>query len=363
MKLGARSLKTGLAVAISIILAQLLNPQLGVIAGISAVASTQPSVARSYKYMKERLVANLIGGTLAALIAATIGTDILIIGLTSVLLIAILNYLKLGNVISTSVVTMVIIMLSSSDNLLFIATLRITETFIGVLVAFFINSFIHPPKYDGKLFHTVDYASNEFLIWLRASLRKNTDFSIMNDDLKWAREQLVKMDMYFQFLQESKMPFQKTHYHELRQLVIYRRMIESTRSAYKLLNVIHDYENVFFAFPYEMRVVIRERLETLMSGHEQIMLKFSGRVSPGQVKFFESKQSEREELMGNFFNFVRNQDDSNVDFRKMESYGSIHIMSAILNYEDELVRFNKLVSNYRRQISDEQISNIDDIVN
>lgn len=361
MKLGARSLKTGLAVALSIILAQLLNPQLGVIAGISAVSSTQPTVARSYKYMKERLVANMIGGILAALVAGTLGTNVLIIGLTSVLLIALLNYLKLGNVISTSVVTMVIIMLSSGDNLLFTTALRVSETFIGVIVAFFVNSFIHPPKYDGPLFHTIDYASNEFLIWLRASLRKNTEFSIMNDDLKWAREQLEKMDMYFQFLKESKLPFQKTHYNELRQLVIFRRMISSTRAAYKLLNVMHNYENVFHTFPYEMRVIIRERLETLMSGHEQIMLKFSGRIQPGRVNFFESKQSEREELMGSFFDFVRKQDD-NIDFRTMDSYGSIHIMSAILDYENELVRFNKLVSNYRRQMSDKQMSNIDDIV-
>lgn len=360
MKLGARSFKTGLAVALSIILSQLLLPDSGVIAGISAVSSTQPSVARSYQYLKERLIANTIGGILAAVVAWSVGTNVLVIGLASILLISILNYLKLGNVISLSVVTMVIIMMSTEGNLFLTASARVAETFIGVIVAFLVNTFIHPPKYGERLFHTIDYATSEFLIWLRASLRKNTNFSIMNKDLKWSRQQLSKMETFFQLLQESKLPFRKYRYDEMRLLVIYRRMIACARAAYKILVVMHQYENVFFNFPLEMRIMVRERLETLMSGHEQIMLKFSGRVSPDQVNFFKAKREEREKLIADFFESVRRDNEmSNPNDRK--GYGAIHLMSAILDYEDELVRFNKLVTNYRISNKHSQISNIEDI--
>ena len=46
MKLGARAFKTGLAVTLSIILAQLISVDAGVIAGISAVPSTDRKSTR-----------------------------------------------------------------------------------------------------------------------------------------------------------------------------------------------------------------------------------------------------------------------------------------------------------------------------
>lgn len=360
MKLGARSFKTGLAVALSILLAQFLSAESGVIAGISAVSSTQPSVARSYTFMRERLLANTIGGILAGVIAWSIGSNILIIGLSVVLLIALLNYLKLEKVISLSVVTMIIIMMSTSDNLFLTAATRVAETFIGVVVAFLVNSFIHPPRYDERLFHTVDYATSEFLIWLRAGLRKNTEFSIMNNDLKWARQQLGNMEKYFQLMQESFIPFRKKRIDDLKQLVIYRRMVASSRAAYNVLRVLHDNENVFFGFPPEMRITIRERLETLMSGHEQIMLKFSGRVPAKQVNFFEANKAERQLLVKKFFDHTRKESELN-DFTNQKGYGAIHLMSAILAYEDELIHFNKLVTNYRSKHNTNHISNLDNI--
>ena len=358
MKLGARSFKTGLAVALSLLLAQFLFPESGVIAGISAVSSTQPSVARSYTFMKERLLANTIGGVLAALIAWSIGSNLLIIGLSVVILISLLNYLNLGKVISLSVVTMIVIMMSTSDNLFYTAAIRVAETFIGVVVAFLVNSFIHPPNYDDRLFHTVDYATSEFLVWLRAGLRKNTEFSIMNKDLKWARQQLGLMDKYFQLMQESHMPFRKKRMLELKQLVIYRRMLACSRSAYHVLKVLHDHENVFFSFSPDMRIMIRERLETLMSGHEQIMLKFSGRVPAEQVNFFEANKEERQLLVKRFFDHTRKEGELS-DFTNQKGYGPIHLMSAILSYEDDLIHFNKLVTNYRSNVTDHGFSPMD----
>ncbi|MGP6140283.1 MULTISPECIES: FUSC family protein [unclassified Jeotgalibaca] len=359
MKLGARAFKTGLAVTLSIILAQLIATDAGVIAGISAVPSTQPSVAKSYQTMRNRLVANAIGGFLAALISTTIGTNVIIIGLATVLLIAILNYLKLGDVISLAAITMIVIMLNESGSLYSVAAIRVAETFIGVIIAFLVNTFIHPPKYGEKLYHIIDYATSEFLVWIRSSLRKNTNFSIMDKDLKWARAQLTRMDYFFELLQESRLPFTRYKLDERKQLVIYRRMIKTTRAAYNVLSVMHEYENSFFNFPQSMRVTIRERMETLMTGHEQIMLKFSGRVAPEQVQFFEANKEERKLLLDNFFKHA--QEQSNVtDFVHQKGYSGIHLMSAILEYEDELIRFNKAVTNFRQSNKHYQISQIDD---
>lgn len=359
MKLGARAFKTGLAVTLSIILAQFIASDAGVIAGLSAVPSTQPSVAKSYTTMRNRLVANTIGGFLAAIISTTIGSNVIIIGLATVLLIAILNYLKLGDVISLAAITMIVILLNDSGSPYTTATIRVAETFIGVIIAFLVNTFIHPPKYGEKLYHIIDYATSEFLVWIRSSLRKNSDFSIMSKDLKWARTQLSRMDYFFELLQESKMPFTRYKLDEQKQLVIYRRMIRTTRSAYKVLSALHEYENSFFNFPQSMRITIRERMETLMTGHEQIMLKFSGRIAPEQVHFFEANKKEREILLENFFQHAQDQSNAK-DFVHQKGYSGIHLMSAILEYEDELIRLNKAVTNFRQSNKHYQISQIDD---
>ncbi|QIK51177.1 aromatic acid exporter family protein [Jeotgalibaca porci] len=359
MKLGARAFKTGLAVTLSIILAQLISVDAGVIAGISAVPSTQPSVAKSYSTMRNRLIANTIGGFLAAIIGTSIDINVIVIGLATVLLIAILNYLKLSDVISLAAITMIVIMLNDSGSLYNVAAIRVAETFIGVIIAFLVNTFIHPPRYGEKLYHIIDYATSEFLVWISSSLRKNTDFAIMNKDLKWARVQLARMDYFFELLQESKLPFTKYKLDEQKQLVIYRRMIRTTRAAYGVLLVLHDYENSFFNFPQSMRITIRERMETLMTGHEQIMLKFSGRIAPEQVHFFEANKEERKLLLDNFFKHAR--EESNVqDFVHQKGYSGIHLMSAILEYEDELIKFNKAVSNFRQGNKHYHISQIDD---
>lgn len=359
MKLGARAFKTGLSITLSILLAQLIYSDAGVIAGISAVPSTQPSVRKSYITMRNRMVANTIGGVLATLIVWAIGNSVIIIGLTAVLLIAILNYLHLSDVITMSVMTLIIIMLNPSDTLFLVTAIRILETFIGVIIAFLVNTYIYPPQYGEKLYHLIDYTNSEFLVRIRSSLRKNTEFSIMSDDLKWSRTQLARIDYFFKLLKESKLPFTRYKYDELKQLAIYRRMIYTTQAAFKVLTVMHEYENSFFNFPTEMRASIRERMEALMSGHEQIMLKFSGRVAPDQVRFFVANRSERKIILDSFFNHA--QEQSNLaDFVHQKGYSGIHLMSAILEYEDELIKLNKLVTNFRNQNKKYHISQIDD---
>ena len=330
MKLGARTFKTGLAVALAMIVAQYFGFEGGgVIAGIAAIYSTQPSLGRSYTNLKSRIMANTIGGLVAVFVVMTLGYNIYLLGISVMLLIAILNALKLEDVIGLSIVTLIVIMVGTDDNLMLSAAYRVLETFIGVIIA----------------------------------LRKNTEYSIMNNDLKWARTQLKKMDNLYQYLTESGLFNKKNKYQNKKMLVVYRKMIQTTRSAFHVLEVLHDYENVFYQFPVEMRIMIRERLETLMSGHEQIMLKFSGRVPANQVNFFEANKDQRHDLMDVFFQRAQEESDFS-KYSSSESYGIIHLMSAILAYEDDLVHFNKLVRSYKATPGNKSknINNIEDII-
>ena len=72
MKLGARVLKTGVAIVFALFLAELLNLPSPVFAGIAAIFAIQPSIYRSYLTILEQIQGNLIGATVAVIFSLII---------------------------------------------------------------------------------------------------------------------------------------------------------------------------------------------------------------------------------------------------------------------------------------------------
>ncbi len=110
MKLGARILKTGIAITLALFACILLNLPSPVFAGISAIFAVQPSVYRSYLTALEQIQANVIGAVFAIAFATAFGHNPFIIGLTCILVIALTLQLRLENTISIALVTVIAIM-------------------------------------------------------------------------------------------------------------------------------------------------------------------------------------------------------------------------------------------------------------
>src|SRR5699024_8995825 len=125
-----------------------------------------------------------------------------------------------------------------------------------------------------------------------------------------------------------------------------------------LASTLQASENVFNHFSDDLRILIRERVEVLLTAHEQIILKFNGRVNPEDVNFIAYKADLRKEFMTTFFNEAR------LDAYLQDDYGDsnsvIHIMSDILVYEENLILLNRVVSSYRKYdwSKDQEIGNI-----
>lgn len=180
MKIGARTLKTGIAVALSLAIPAFLNfPSGSVLAAISAIFALQPSVKRSINTLKDRIIANLIGALVAIFITLSIGNHFIVVGLAACLLIAILNQLNLSNVIGLATVTLIVIMQTSEDNFILYASIRVAATIMGVFIAFLVNTILFPPKYEEKLYHVTDYSTTEIMKFLRASVRKNSQYPVL----------------------------------------------------------------------------------------------------------------------------------------------------------------------------------------
>ncbi|AXY25104.1 hypothetical protein CL176_03145 [Suicoccus acidiformans] len=354
MKIGARVLKTGLSITLSILISMYLIPDNSpALAGIAAITTTMQSVKKSYESFRNRLLANSIGGIVAVILSYTLGTNPVSIGIAAIILIGVLNALKLSDVLNLAVITVVAVMTSVSNNLALTALYRVLETFIGVTISFLINSLIYPPRYDQRFYDSLTNLTNEILILIRATLRQNITFSIMHQDIVWARNELKQVEQFFDLIRNEVILSKKERYVVARRLVIYRHMITATRATIRLLDTMHNQDAVFASFPDDLRLMIRERVELLMVAHEQVMMKLSGRVSAENVKFIRTPYAYREEYVQKFFDqawkFLEDKERSNTDVN-----GVIHIMSAIYRYEESINNLNNILSIYARHYHSEE---------
>ncbi|MGX7091337.1 FUSC family protein [Hutsoniella sourekii] len=362
MRIGARVLKTGLAIALAIFLSMLLIPDNSPsLAAIAAITTTLPSVKKSYDNFTKRVVANIIGGIIAVCMSLLIGENPLTIGIAAIICITILDSLKLNDVINLAVITVVAVMASSSRNPIYlIALYRVLETIIGVTVSFLVNIFVYPPRYDQKFYEALTNFTNELLVLIRASLRKNLSFSIMHRDQVWAEKEYANIQTIFNLMRNEFIWSKSQRLVVARRLVVYRHMMQTLQATIALLGALHSYEHVYNAFSRELQDLIRERVELLMAAQEQILMKFSGRVSSEEVGYITVPDDYRQDYLKHFFDEAKLALEDHQAYGDISVNGVIHIMSTIYTYEEEINSLNNILTIYAGRYQ-EEIEDIDDV--
>lgn len=352
MKLGARMLKTGIGVALTILIAQWLPYVEPIMPGLTAVIGLQQTPKRSMNTFFDRMIAALLGGIFAVFMYYFFGNNPLIIGITVTLFIGIMNTLKMTNVITLACITVVVIMLSEHDLMIQSAIARVVENMLGVLVSLVVNVFILPPKYDTVLYEELNSTTTEILIRLRAILRKNGEYSSLSSDIEWAQNNIKMINQHYQLLMDEQVWPKAKRMGLKRKIVVFRSFIHSIDEALNLLIIIHSHTNQVFQLPYELRYRIRERIETLCAAHEQIFLKFDGRISAKEVNFFKSTTEFRQKLLDNIYLESQiKQGASTEDFERINTL--MLITSAMINYEDSLIHLNTLVRSFHLHHEDD----------
>lgn len=351
LKIGPRIIKTGVSVALAIFVSNLIIPgNDGVLAGIAALNSTLPSLKKSYENLSNRMLGTAIGAIIAVLFVLLFQysplPDAILIGVTTITTITVLNLFHLNDVASLAVVAVIAIMLNESDHFIMNAFYRVLDTFIGVLLSFIINWFVFPPKYDVHFITIMEYITSETLRLIRATLRRNADFSLTHRDLKWSKQQLNKMDNYFTLIHNEMVIGNVKRTKLTRKLVIFRQLKKTTTHAVQLLDVLHHSNHLLNHLPDDMRIMIRERMETLLVAHEQIILKLVGKVHPERVNFMEITAEYRDNYLTTFHKQIWEwRHDYNDCMCK--SNDLIKLMSIIYQYEEELKTLNRLMRSYK----------------
>lgn len=352
MKLGARILKTGVAISMALFLANLLELPSPVFAGVAAIFAIQPSIYRSYLTLLDQIYGNLIGAAIAIIFVLTLGNNYLTIGAAAILAIVVMLKLKLENTVPLTLVTIIIIMDSHSANFLTFASLRISTVMLGILSAFFVNLIFLPPKYETRLFTSIHEVSEEVVRWIRVSIRHASDHASVKEDIEKLTEKLIKVDQWYSFYKEERSYTKKQQYTKARKLVLYRQMIATSKKSLEVLKRLNRFENELMELPEHFHMMVQERLESLASYHEQLYMKYVGKLRPEHSEGSGANAViKRNEVMTIFVKEINLAHEENED--EFSVYHLMHVLSAILDYEEQLEHLDLLIIAYLNYHSEE----------
>ena len=142
MKIGLRTFKTGIAVALSLMMVQILHLESVIFVSIAALIGMQPTVSDSWKVGGNRILGTIVGTLFGLLMALILPGHFLLAGVGVVVLILLMNQLKIPEGITISCVVFISIFMNTQNDILPYALSRLTDTFLGIGIALMVNYFI-----------------------------------------------------------------------------------------------------------------------------------------------------------------------------------------------------------------------------
>lgn len=352
MQLGARIFKTGIAISLALFIANWLNLPIPFMAGIAAIFAIQPSVYRSYLTILDQMYGNLIGAAIGIIFVLTLGSNYFTVGLAAVLAIILMLKLNLNNPVPLTLVTIIIIMESNQDQFLQFAGLRFLTILLGILSAFIVNMIFLPPKYETRLFASIHEVTEEVIRWIRVSIRHASDHSSVKSDIDKLSEKLDKVDQWYSFYKDERSYTKKQQFIKARKLVLYRQMITTSKKSLEVLKRLHRYENEVTLLPEQFHMMIQEHLESLASYHEQLYMKYVGKLRPEHSETAGTEALlKRHEVMDVFIREINLAHEEEND--GFSAYRLMHILSAMLDYEEHLEHLDLLIIAYLNYHADE----------
>ncbi len=151
MRIGARVIKTGIAVAITMYICKLLGLEPAFFGAVSAVINIQPSIFLTLRAARDQIFVHIIGVVAGFFFGYFLGVNPFSAGLIVILLIPIYIKLKLHSGITMGIVAALFVLSSSTEEFMIHALARSEVIFVGLGSAMLINVLLWPPKYTKLL--------------------------------------------------------------------------------------------------------------------------------------------------------------------------------------------------------------------
>lgn len=188
MKIGLRTVKTGIAVGLTMVIAKALQIEYPFFAIVAALIAVQPTVSDSWRVGLNRILGTFIGAIVGVILVSVFPANFVFLGIGTIVLITIMNRLGWNEAINIAAFVLIAIFLDVGVNHISYALHRLFDTFIGISVAVLVNYLIYPPTYDAKVLEGIrDISKNMLLmnLYILDNVEKNKEFdkSIIDERL------------------------------------------------------------------------------------------------------------------------------------------------------------------------------------
>lgn len=279
--IGPRMMKTGLAVALAILVTESLNFELGMVAVITAVIAMQPSIMRSFTYIKETALSTLIGVVFALAGAYILGLHPVSIGITVIIAIAV--NIKMGWVktVNITILTIAIIMLSGDEQIhLMYLIERLSLIFIGISSAFLVNVFIFPPNHQKLLYNMIKKSLDKTSFLLRVIPNKTMKVRELRQREGELDKDLKEISDYLEIIDDEKSRmFIRNRYHFMRDIVVFRQMYKVVDLEADLIENLEEKIDKIEEISPNQSFLVKKLVTKIVEYHENIILTYEDKIT------------------------------------------------------------------------------------
>ncbi|GIP34093.1 aromatic acid exporter family protein [Paenibacillus sp. J2TS4] len=343
MELGARVLKTGVAVTLALYICALMELTPALIGAVAAILTMQPSIYRSWRHIRDQVRTNVLGAGLALLAGLFFSNEPIAIGMICIVVIMICLKLKMESTIGLTLVTVIAIMDVAGDASVHwsFAVNRFLIIMIGIGSAFLVNIAFFPPQHEKHFLKQVQSVFSRLSLLLRNSIFDKIKESVY----KKQREEMLKAlhkleDIYEMFEEERKKLGKrgkrgKRTLNDARLLLVYKQMLRTLRKGLDLQETIGRYYVHLADSSMDER--FDRQMEELIKHHELVQLKFEGKLKvEGTVpnRSEASSESFLQEMMKN-----RSLDEEQLS-------RVILVAATMYDYGCQITRLDRVVNHY-----------------
>ena len=269
MRLGARIIKTGVAVILAYYVCEWFHLEPPLLVVVAAVLTTQPSIYLSFRQLVDQVQGNTIGAVLAVASVWALGNEPIVIGLTVMIVIMINLFLKLESTIVLSVVTVMAVM-GQPDS----SAERFLLVMIGIVLAILVNAAFLPPNPERQLREQLNAVHERVLFLLRNGAEKAFSAKSFADAKAEIAKDLTRAEELYRTFKEERTFMRKHRRRKAERLGVYRHMLQVVRLELEVLSVARRTGGEEASGP-----AVRA-LHALTHEHERILIKYHGQLNP-----------------------------------------------------------------------------------
>lgn len=344
MTIGARVLKTGMAVALAIYLSGIFGFASPLMAAVAAIFTIQPSIYRSWQNVADQVQTNLVGALIAIAAVRIFGHTPIAVGLVCIIVILLSIQLKMESTIGLTLVTVVAIMEAHGQGWE-AATTRFLMVLTGIGASFVVNVFVFPPRPRRQFTEQVHQAYSQLSLLLRTSVSNEMKEQVFEKEKERLLGTLKKLQERYTVFEEERKVLARTRKSHARQLIVSKQMIKTLQKGADLIEVVEEH---YFASsgPGEWSVRFDRQIEDLTKYHEHILLKAEGKMKPNAL--IEPEEEQEDQLVKDLSAYIQKNPDENKRL--------VFVASGIFEYGFHLRRLDKLLDQVKqREVNDKRV--------